>query len=75
MQESPPFGCWAEPSSEDMMTWSGTIEGPMETPYEGGTFDIEIQFYKDYPMSPPEVIFKTNILHPNIGSDGSTCMD
>jgi ubiquitin-conjugating enzyme E2 D/E len=43
MKENPPFGCWAEPESEDMLKWKGTIAGPLETPYEGGSFNIEIQ--------------------------------
>ena len=51
------------------------LRGPKETPYENGTFDIEILLSDDYPMSPPKVLFITKIFHPNIDKLGRICLD
>lgn len=33
----------------------GEIAGPPETPYEGGTFVLEIKVPETYPFNPPKV--------------------
>lgn len=46
----------------------GTFLGPPDTPYEGGTFKIDIVIPTDYPFRPPKMKFKTKIWHPNVSS-------
>ncbi len=41
------------------------LEGPKNTPYEGGKFKLEIKFGINYPYSPPYVRLHTPIWHPN----------
>jgi len=54
----------------------GEIAGPPETPYEGGTFVLEIKVPETYPFNPPKVRFITKIWHPNISSvTGAICLD
>lgn len=54
----------------------GTIHGPDGTPYEGGTFFIEIKIPTEYPFRPPIMRFLTRVWHPNISSQtGAICMD
>ncbi len=36
------------------------------TPYEGGVFSFDSSFPIDYPFHPPQLVFATPIMHPNI---------
>lgn len=54
----------------------GEIGGPPDTPYEGGTYNLEIKIPETYPFNPPKVKFLTKIWHPNISSvTGAICLD
>lgn len=54
----------------------GTFEGPSETPYAGGHFQVDIKIPTDYPFRPPVMKFITRIYHPNISSQtGAICLD
>uniref|UniRef100_A0AAX7UUQ4 UBC core domain-containing protein n=1 Tax=Astatotilapia calliptera TaxID=8154 RepID=A0AAX7UUQ4_ASTCA len=49
------------------------MEGPPETPYENGVFDLFCQFGPDYPVKPPSVRFVSRIYHCNINNVGRIC--
>ena len=51
------------------------IEGPADSPYEGGRFRLEVSIPSRYPFEPPSVRFLTPIYHPNIDSAGRICLD
>lgn len=55
---------------------TGTISGPVATPYEGGIFRIDIRLPDGYPFEPPKMQFITKVWHPNISSqNGAICLD
>ena len=49
--------------ADDLTELAGTILGPPDTPYEGGTYKLEIKIPDTYPFNPPRVRFITKVLH------------
>ena len=65
-----PEGLTAGPVDDsDMFKWTATLTGPEDSPYEGGNFELSMEFPKDFPFKPPEFYFKTKIFHPNINPE------
>ena len=65
----------AKPIDDSLMIWRGKICGPIDSPYYGGYYYLEIKFTEDYPFCPPKVTFLTRIYHPNISPSGLVCVD
>ena len=43
-----------------------SVQGPKDTPYEGGTFEVLLNVPEQYPLMPPAVRYRTKIFHPNV---------
>jgi ubiquitin-conjugating enzyme E2 R len=74
IQSEPVEGIAVELKDDNLYEWRVFIEGPKETFYEGGIFQLGMQFPKDYPMSPPIVTFVSDFWHPNVYTDGKVCI-
>ena len=75
LQNNAPPGVSAAPEDNNIMKWNAVIFGPEDTPFEGGTFRLIMQFCEDYPNKAPSVKFMCKMFHPNVYADGSICLD
>jgi len=75
LQSDPPEGISGAPMEDDIMKWTCVIFGPDDSPWEGGTFKLMVEFSEEYPNKAPKVRFITKMYHPNIYTDGSICLD
>ncbi|KAL5324085.1 hypothetical protein ACEPPN_008628 [Leptodophora sp. 'Broadleaf-Isolate-01'] len=64
----------AVPVEDSLDKVLASIEGPPETPYEGGVIFITIKLSQD-PQKAPLMRFQTKIYHPNISPRGHICAD
>lgn len=76
VKKSKDAGVNADLVNDDFSHWKGTLQGPSGTPYEGGTFVVDITIPKNYPFEPPKMRFDTKVWHPNVSSaNGAICLD
>ena len=79
LQKEPVPGCSAslrgKGKSASLYEWEAVIEGPKDSPYEHGLFKLHMTFPRNYPIKPPNVVFKTKIYHCNISANGNICLD
>lgn len=73
--KEPPPGISGCPSQENNRYFNILLEGPADTPYQGGVFKLELFLPEGYPLEPPKVRFLTKIYHPNIDKLGRICLD
>ncbi|XP_076447229.1 ubiquitin-conjugating enzyme E2 N-like [Babylonia areolata] len=75
LQSDPVPGISAVPDDSNARHFHVEVAGPVKSPYEGGTFHLELFLPEEYPMSAPKVRFMTRIYHPNIDKLGRICLD
>merc|ERR1711916_359493 len=57
MTNHPIEGVAVVPSDKDMGVWQIFMEGPKDSTFEGGVFELEMKFPEDYPDNPPTLYF------------------
>eukprot|EP00891_Asterochloris_glomerata_P000859 jgi/Astpho2/859/Aster-00707 len=85
LQQDPPQGINGSPNPDNIMSWNAVIFGPDDTPWDGGTFKLTLEFSEEYPNKAPVVKFKSKMFHPNschkspicaaVYMDGGICLD
>eukprot|EP00740_Mantoniella_antarctica_P004449 CAMPEP_0181362942 /NCGR_PEP_ID=MMETSP1106-20121128/8378_1 /TAXON_ID=81844 /ORGANISM="Mantoniella antarctica, Strain SL-175" /LENGTH=222 /DNA_ID=CAMNT_0023477135 /DNA_START=262 /DNA_END=927 /DNA_ORIENTATION=- len=64
------------PDGESLFRWTAQLQGPLETPFESGTFVVSFTVPEAYPLAPPRASFVTKIFHPNVHfKTGEICLD
>ncbi|KNE58752.1 ubiquitin-conjugating enzyme E2 N [Allomyces macrogynus ATCC 38327] len=71
----PAPGIQATPHEDNLRYFDVVMSGPSQSPFEGGSFKLELFLPDDYPMTAPKVRFLTKIYHPNIDRLGRICLD
>jgi ubiquitin-conjugating enzyme E2 A len=72
--ENPIKGAIAVPHTNNILVWDAVIFGLDNTPFEGGIFELSIEFYENFKYRPPLVKFHLNVYHPNINKNGEMWM-
>ncbi|CAH3190462.1 unnamed protein product [Porites evermanni] len=65
ISDEPPDGVSGAPCDNNIMIWNAVIFGPKDTPFEDGTFKLQMEFTEEYPNKPPTVKFISKMFHPN----------
>ena len=63
------------PDADNLLLMKTMIEGPKNSPFEGGTFVLTIKVPHNYPFSAPRIQFDTPIYHCNVSDTGRICLD
>lgn len=51
------------------------LNGPKATPFENGTFLLQLIIPDNFPQVAPKGFFLTKIFHPNISTEGEICVN
>ena len=62
-------------NEEDPLDIQAEIQGPKDTPYEGGIFKVKIVVGSEFPGVAPKGYCMTKIFHPNVSEKGEICVN
>ena len=75
LQKAELGGITVRMNSDNLTDFHATIEGPENTPFEGGEFEIKLEIGDEFPQKPPKGYFLTKIFHPNVHPEtGAICL-
>jgi len=63
------------PAPDNLQFWRALIEGPSDSPFEGGVFALNVIVPDNYPFQPPRITFETPIYHCNVSDSGKICLN
>merc|ERR1719199_1574892 len=63
------------PAPDSLDFWRVLIEGPSDSPFEGGVFVLNVIIPDNYPFRPPRITFETPVYHCNVNDSGKICLN
>lgn len=60
-------------SDDKVMEWKVFVKGPPDSAYEGHCVEIKVTASPQYPFKAPDLLFVTQMFHPNVNKDGTVC--
>ena len=63
------------PINKNDLLLKAIIQGPIDSPYEGGKYHLNITFHSNYPFESPVCKFETKIFHTQIINNGGIYLD
>ncbi|CAD6887468.1 unnamed protein product [Tilletia controversa] len=73
LHNTPLDGISVEVAEDNIYKWTAKISGS-NTAYQGGVFELSLEFPIEYPFKTPKVKFNTQIYHPNVDDSGNLCV-
>jgi ubiquitin-conjugating enzyme E2 S len=75
LQKAELGGIAVKTNNDNLTEFHAVIQGPENTPFEGGEFQIKLEIGEEFPQKPPRGFFLTKIFHPNVqGDTGAICV-
>jgi ubiquitin-conjugating enzyme E2 S len=75
IMENPMEGIRIQPT-DDLHVVEVEMQGPEDTPFAGGVFEMQLILGEDYPHTAPKGFFKTKVFHPNVADPrGDICVN
>ncbi|XP_052015873.1 ubiquitin-conjugating enzyme E2 N-like [Apodemus sylvaticus] len=68
-------GIKAESDESNICYFHVVIADAQDSPFERGTFKLELFLPAEYPMAEPKVYLMSKIYHPNVDKLGRICLD
>lgn len=73
--QNPPEGIKLFVNDDNVANITAELQGPEQTPFEGGVFRVKLVLGSDFPQSPPKGFFLTKVFHPNVSETGEICVN
>lgn len=61
-------------NNDNISEIQAVIEGPENTPFEGGEFLVKLEITDEFPQKAPKGYFLTQVFHPNVSETGAICL-
>lgn len=75
LTQKPADGITVHINEDNITDVQADIEGPADTPFEGGVFRMKLVLSADFPQNAPKGYFLTKVFHPNIKNTGEICVN
>mmetsp|Transcript_21484 Transcript_21484/g.53317 ORF Transcript_21484/g.53317 Transcript_21484/m.53317 type:complete len:206 (+) Transcript_21484:188-805(+) len=76
LQLEPAEGIKVFVNEENIAEVHAEVDGPVDTPFQGGVFKLKLVLPANYPQTAPKGFFVTTIFHPNVRQpSGEICVN